>query len=246
LTPDSTPSPRRPWPRAILFDLDDTLWPIAPVILQAEQTLFAWLSSNAPRVAERFTIDSLRKARLALLASRPELELDLGALRRAGLLAAFEQAGEDAAKVELAMVEFFAARNAVTPYDDVLPGLRRLRELAVLGSVTNGNADLQAIGLADYFQVSLSAPQFGRAKPDPAIFHAACAALGVAPHEAVYVGDDLVLDVEGAQRAGLCGVWMNRTASLRHLEAGVRPDAIVASFDELLAWLAAQPLAKGA
>ena len=246
MTPDSTPSPRRPWPRAILFDLDDTLWPIAPVILQAEQTLFAWLSSNAPRVAERFTIDSLRKARLALLASRPELELDLGALRRAGLLAAFEQAGEDAAKVELAMVEFFAARNAVTPYDDVLPGLRRLRELAVLGSVTNGNADLQAIGLADYFQVSLSAPQFGRAKPDPAIFHAACAALGVAPHEAVYVGDDLVLDVEGAQRAGLCGVWMNRTASLRHLEGGVRPDAIVASFDELLAWLAAQPLAKGA
>jgi len=234
--PAPTPS-RRPWPRAVLFDLDDTLWPIAPVILQAEQTLFAWLSSNAPRVAARFTIDSLRQARLALLASRPELQLDLGALRRAGLLAAFEQAGEDVAKVELAMVQFFAARNAVLPYDDVLPGLLRLKDRVLLGSVTNGNADLQTIGLAQHFQVSIAAPQFGRAKPDPAIFHAACEALGVAPHEAVYVGDDLVLDVQGAQRAGLRAVWMNRTASRRHLEEGVQPDAIAANFGELLAWL---------
>ncbi|HBZ05067.1 MAG TPA: hydrolase, partial [Massilia sp.] len=102
------------------------MWPIAPVILQAEQILFAWLAANAPRVAERFTIDSLRQARLELLAQRPELQLDLGALRRVGLEAAFEQVGEDLSKVELAMTEFFAARNAVVPYDDVLPGLSGL------------------------------------------------------------------------------------------------------------------------
>lgn len=230
-------TPRRPWPRAVLFDLDDTLWPIAPVILQAEQTLFAWLASHAPRVAERFTIESLRQARLELLAQRPEFQLDLGALRRAGLIAAFEQAGEDIAKVELAMIEFFAARNAVIPYDDVLPGLLRLKGKVLIGSVTNGNADLQTIGLAHHFNASVAAPQFGRAKPDAAIFHAACDALGVAPNDAVYVGDDLILDVQGAQRAGLRGVWMNRTASRRHLEEGVQPDAIVADFDELLAWL---------
>ncbi|XYJ10932.1 HAD family hydrolase [Telluria sp. B2] len=232
-----TTTPRRPWPRAVLFDLDDTLWPIAPVILQAEQTLFAWLADHAPRVAERFTIDSLRQARLELLAQRPEFQLDLGALRRAGLEAAFAQAGEDLSKVELAMVEFFAARNAVIPYDDVLPGLLRLKGKVLIGSITNGNADLQTIGLAHHFKASVAAPQFGRAKPDPAIFHAGCDALGVAPQEAVYVGDDLILDVQGAQRAGMRAVWMNRTASRRHLEVGVQPDAIVADFDELLAWL---------
>ena len=228
---------RRPWPKAILFDLDDTLWPIAPVIVQAEQTLFAWLANNAPRVAERFTIDSLRQARLELLARHPEFHLDLGALRRAGLLAAFEQTGEDAGKVELAMTEFFAARNAVTPYDDVLPGLLRLKGRVLIGSVTNGNADLQTIGLSHHFQASVAAPVFGRAKPDAAIFHAACAALGVTPEETVHVGDDLLLDVQGAQRAGLRAVWMNRTASRRHLEEGVEPDATVASMDGLLDWL---------
>ncbi|NHZ34436.1 HAD family hydrolase [Massilia rubra] len=230
-------TPRRTWPKAILFDLDDTLWPIAPVILQAEQTLHAWLHSNAPRVAERFTIDALRQARLALLAQQPEFELDLGALRRAGLLSAFEAAGEDGAKVEQAMVHFYAARNAVIPYDDVVPGLLRLKGRSMLGSVTNGNADLQAIGLSHHFKVSVAASQFGRAKPDAAIFLAACAELGVDPADAVYVGDDVLLDVQGAQRAGLRAVWLNRTGSERHLEHGVAPDAICRSFDELLDWL---------
>jgi putative hydrolase of the HAD superfamily len=229
---------RRAWPKAILFDLDDTLWPIAPVILQAEESVFAWLREHAPRVAERFTIESLRQARMELLARQPEFHLDLGKLRRAGLHAAFEEAGEDAAKVELAMVQYFAARNAVIPYDDVLPGLLRLKDQVLVGSISNGNADLQTIGLSHHFKVSVAAHQLGVAKPDSAIFLAACRELGVAPEDAVYVGDDVLLDVQGAQRAGLRAVWMNRTGSTRHLEHEVVPDAIVSNFDELLDWLA--------
>jgi putative hydrolase of the HAD superfamily len=228
---------RRAWPKAVLFDLDDTLWPIAPVILQAEETLFAWLRAHAPRVARQFTIDSLRQARLELLARQPEFQLDLGKLRHAGLVAAFEHAGEDAAKVELAMAQFFAARNAVVPYDDVLPGLLRLKGRVLVGSITNGNADLQTIGLARHFEASVAAPQLGVAKPDPAIFLEGCRLLDVAPHEAVYVGDDVLLDVQGAQRAGMRGVWMNRNGSNKHVEHGVQPDAIVRNFDELLDWL---------
>ncbi|RZA34796.1 MAG: HAD family hydrolase [Lysobacteraceae bacterium] len=228
---------RRPWPKAVLFDLDDTLWPIAPVILEAEQILFAWLRTHAPRVAQQFSIDTLRQARLELLARRPEFQLDLGALRRAGLIAAFEQAGEDSAKVERAMTEFFAARNAVIPYDDVLPGLLRLKGRMRIGSVTNGNADLQTIGLARHFDVSVAAPSFGVAKPDPRIFLEACTLLGVAPHEAVYVGDDLLLDVGGARRAGLRAVWMNRVGKVNDLASDIQPDAEVNSLDGLLDWL---------
>ena len=227
----------RPWPKAVLFDLDDTLWPIAPVIIEAEKILYAWLSEHAPRVVEQYTIDTLRQARLELLASRPEFQLDLGALRRAGLVAAFEQAGEDVGKVELAMVEFFAARNAVIPYDDVVPGLLRLKSRVLIGSVTNGNADLQTIGLARHFHASVAAHQLGVAKPEPAIFHAGCEALGVHPSEAVYVGDDLLLDVQGAQAAGLRAVWMNRVGKRNELPHAVRPEAEVSSLDELIAWL---------
>lgn len=231
-------------PKAILFDLDDTLWPIAPVIAAAELTLHAWLAEHAPKVAARFSIDELRRRRMALLAERPELVIDLGALRRAALLAAFEHAGEDAAIVDGAMRHFAAARNAVTPYDDVLPGLLRLKDRLLLGTITNGNADLEVVGLAHHFTVSLAASHFGRAKPDPAIFLAACAALGVEPHEAVYVGDDLQLDVAGAQRAGLRAVWLRRgdaaTPDAGAAAGRIRPDAVCASLDELLDWLERQ------
>ena len=237
ITDPSTDAVRPAWPKAVLFDLDDTLWPITPVIVQAELTLYAWLQQHAPRVAAGFTIDTLRQARLALLARQPELHLDLGALRRAALLAAFEQAGEDHAKVALAMDHFFAARNAVAPYADVINGLERLNRRVLLGSISNGNADLHAIGLAHHFTVSVAAHQFGCAKPDPAIFLDACRQLKVAPGEALYVGDDLLLDVRGAQQAGLRAVWLNRSGSSAHLELGVAPDAICTDFDQLLDWL---------
>ena len=227
----------RPWPQAILFDLDDTLWPIGPVIARAEQTLFAWLQTHAPRVAARTSIDALREARMALLAREPAYHLDLGKLRRAGLLAAFAEAGEDAALVDAAMAHFVAARNAVIPYDDVHEGLARLRGRAKLGTVSNGNADLRAIGMDHHFAVSLAAHEHGSAKPDPAIFLAACARLGVAPADAVYVGDDVLLDVRGAQQAGLRAVWLNRVGSDAHLAHGVQPDAICRDFGQLIAWL---------
>lgn len=225
--------------KAVLFDLDDTLWPIVPVIQRAENLLFGWLQRNAPEVAARFSIESLRRRRMELMATDPLYQLDLRTLRRAGLLEAFAAAGEDPALVERAMDVFSKARNEVEPFEDVLPTLASLGGKVLLGSVSNGVADLNAIGMAHHFRVSVAAHHCGCAKPDAAIFHAACDALGVAPEEAVYVGDDPLLDVEGAQKAGLRGVWINRPQLWpdRTLPDHVRPDAIVATLYELEQWL---------
>lgn len=230
------------WPKAVLFDLDDTLWPIGPVIEQAEHSLFAWFREHAPRLAAAHSIDSLRKARLELLARRPELGIDLARLREIALRDAFEEVGEELALVELAMEQFCAFRNAVTPYPDVAPGLVALNARTLVGSVTNGVADLAVIGLAGHFRVSVAAREFGRAKPDPGIFRAACELLAVAPHDALYVGDDLHIDVQGAQQAGLRAVWMNRAAKAPSGDAAdIRPEAEVRSLAGLLAWLDGAP-----
>ncbi len=232
------------YPKAILFDLDDTLWPIAPVIVEAESRVFTWLQAQAPRVAERFSIDALRLRRQALLAREPRYAVDLGALRRAILHQAFFEAGEDSAKVEPAMDVFFAARNDVTPFADVLPALPRLARLARLGTVTNGNANLAAIGLAHHFEVSLSAAEYGKGKPEAGIFVAACAAIGVAPRDTLYVGDDILIDVRGAQQAGLRAAWINRSGSDADVRHGVRPDLACADLGQLLQWLE-RPAAQG-
>ena len=225
--------------KAVLFDLDDTLWPIVPVIRRAEQLLHVWLAAHVPAVAEQWSIDSLRARRSVLMRENPHFQIDLWALRHAGLTEAFIACNADTEMIAHAMEVFATARNDVTPFADVVPGLQRLAHRFALGSISNGFADLGQIGLAPLFKVSLAAHSFGSAKPDPALFRAACDALGVAPAEAVYVGDDLQLDVVGAQAAGLRGVWMNRFA--RTLPPEVRPDAVCSDLDALESWLQALP-----
>ena len=215
------------------------MWPIVPVSVRAESILFEWLAAHVPKVAQQFSIEGLRKRRMALLAENPRYAIDLRALRHAGLCEAFSSCGEDTTKVDHAMKVFSTARNSVTPFEDVHPTLARLHGRVALGSVSNGAADLGAIGMAHYFQTSIAAHSFGSAKPDPAIFHAACDALNVAPAEAVYIGDDPVLDVEGAQQAGLLAVWMNRSAlqPRRILPDHIEPDAVCSTLYELDEWL---------
>jgi putative hydrolase of the HAD superfamily len=224
--------------RAVLFDLDDTLWPIVPVIVRAETLLFDWLSEHAPKVSARYTIASLRSHRSQLMKDQPALAFDLTALRLNSLCEIFDLCGEDKSKLNQAMTLFSHARNQVTPYEDVLECLPKLSSKLILGSLTNGGADLQAIGMAHHFQVSLAAHQLGCAKPDPKIFNAACEALQLPPEQVAYVGDDLRLDVEGAQKAGLTGIWLNREQKPINEDcAHIRPDAILRTLHELDDWL---------
>ncbi|HVL75124.1 MAG TPA: HAD family hydrolase [Noviherbaspirillum sp.] len=224
--------------KAVLFDLDDTLWPIVPAIERAEALMYDWLERHVPAVAREVTIESMRARRQALMETDPIYQIDLRRLRHAVLAEAFHQHGADPALVEHAMEVFSRARNEVQPFDDVVPVLTRLRQRYILGSVSNGVADLKAIGLAHFFHASVAAYQLGCAKPDPEIFLTACRTLDISPEHAVYVGDDPLLDVKGAQRAGLRAVWLDRALHPRRpVPADLQPDAVCADLHALHAWL---------
>jgi putative hydrolase of the HAD superfamily len=51
----------------------------------------------------------------------------------------------------------------------------------------------------------------GAAKPAAQAFRGACEQLGVAPEQTLFVGDDIEAEARGSSRAGLRGVWLNRT-----------------------------------
>jgi len=225
--------------KAVLFDLDDTLWPINPVIAKAEIVLHGWLGAHAPKVARQFTIAELRARRMRLMEADPRYKVELRAVRQASLTEAFIATGEDVAKVGAAMAVFDKERNAVTLYDDVVPGLLRLGTRFATGSISNGFSNLEEIGIAHHFDVSIAAHRFGFAKPDREIFHAACDMLKVKPSEAVYVGDDTAADVEGAQKAGLRGLLMNRPdlQPIKRLPSHIKPDVILTDLHELVRWL---------
>ncbi len=62
--------------RAITLDLDDTVWPIAPVMVRAERVLADWLREHAPRTAERWPLPKMRELRDAVAAEHPDLAHD--------------------------------------------------------------------------------------------------------------------------------------------------------------------------
>ncbi len=170
-----------------------------------------WLRENCPRIPERLSLDDLRAARLELAAREPHNAHDFTYLRIASLAQHAREFGYDESIAEKAFEIFIAARNQLDLFDDVRPGLRRLSLRYALASLSNGNADLGRIGLAEHFRVSLNARGVGAAKPDRRCFERLVADLALAPHEVMYVGDDPMLDVEAARASGLCTAWMNRT-----------------------------------
>ncbi len=201
--------------RAISLDLDDTLWPVGPTIVRAEQRAQAALTENAPQVALRWDIDHLRALRAKILDEQPRLRHDLLQIRRLALQHAFADCGSSpaasAAPIETTLSVFMVARNEVELYPEVEACLQRLARRYRIASLTNGNADLKIIGLAHLFHTTVSAHEHGTSKPDPALFHIACKQLECAPQQVLHVGDDPDFDVRGAINAGLQAVWINRT-----------------------------------
>jgi putative hydrolase of the HAD superfamily len=195
---------------AISLDLDDTLWPVEPAILAAEQQLDDWLRRHHAPVAARWPIAALRALRDEISGERPDLAHDYTAQRLLTLERAFAACGIDDRHVAGAFEVYHAARNRIECYADALPALQAIAARLPLVSISNGNADLQRIGLRAHFRHCISARECGFAKPSAAIFHAACALLGLAPGQVLHVGDDPLLDVIGARAAGLRAAWLNR------------------------------------
>ena len=217
--------------RALCFDLDDTFWDVRQVLDRAEQRVGAFLERRYPRLALRHGRADFLAARLQLAAAAPDRAHDLTWLRTETMrrLAVAEgypdEAGAEAFEV------FIAARNEVELFEDVRPALVALGARFRLGTFSNGNADLRRIGLHEHFVSVLNAESVGHAKPRPEAFFAAAAALGVAPPEMLYVGDNPRLDVVGAREAGCRAAWVNRNA--QPWPEGLQPGADIEVTDLL-------------
>jgi len=196
--------------QAVIFDLDDTLWEVGPVIVRAEHAMLEFLARRYPRVLELHTLDSMRDVRARMALEHPAMRHDFTWLRLESLRHHAREAGYPSTMAQEAFAVFYRARNEVTLYDDALPALEQLHGRFRLFAISNGNADLAAIGLARYFERSLAAREAGMLKPDPRIFAMLLERAGLAPRHAVHVGDDPEADVEGARRAGVAPVWLNR------------------------------------
>jgi putative hydrolase of the HAD superfamily len=222
--------------RLIVVDLDDTLWPCAPVIRAAEEALWGWLAPRAPQLAARHDLGTLRAHRIGYARAHPDIAHDITTLRAAALAEALREQGEDPALAEPAVAAFLAVRQRVEPYPEVAEVLARWRDRYRLVAVSNGNADLERTPLRGLFHHALNAAMVGAMRPDPALFHAALARAGVEPAAALHVGDDPVNDVATARAVGLRTAWVNRAG--REFPAELpRAEVEVSDLRALASWL---------
>ncbi|MCP5262625.1 MAG: HAD-IA family hydrolase [Rhodoferax sp.] len=223
--------------KAIGLDLDDTLWPIWPVITRAEAQMLEFLQPRAPGAAAVFADPVRRQAvRAQVVRDNPDLSHNMSVLRLESIRSALRDNGEDVALAEAAFDVFFECRMQVRLYDDALPALARLAARYPIVAVSNGNADIHRVGIGRHFAANMSAHVFGVGKPDVRIFHAAARAAGVAPHEVLHVGDDPELDVLGGLGAGMQTVWVNRGGhAWQHAQ---QPHASVTDLQQLCELLA--------
>ncbi len=204
--------------RALLFDLDDTLYGFAPCdevgLVAAHTVLARHFDIGAPDfralhdrvrrdVAERLSGQAASHSRTLFFKSM--LEELTGGCR-----------GDLAVRMTDGYWDAFLDHMTPGPHThDVLARLGATCELAL---VTNQTADVQLrkirkLGLEPYFAVVVTSEECGIEKPDARVFQRALTALGVAAEEAVMVGDDPERDIRGASELGLYTVQTTEFAS---------------------------------
>ena len=196
--------------QAITFDLDDTLWEIAPVIARAERKVYEEIQSRFPHVSQRYALEDIQIVRQEILEMNPSVAHNLTEIRRLTFRKMLSECGYEPDESSVLLQQYLDLRHDVEFFLDVMPALEFLSERYKLMTITNGNADIGRLGISRFFRGHVSAGMFGILKPDPRIFHHACDLLQEDPRVVLHVGDHPIDDVLGALGAGLQSIWVNR------------------------------------
>lgn len=93
---------------------------------------------------------------------------------------------------------------------------------------------LARLGLLDLIEVAIFSDEVGACKPGAAIFARALADLGAVPHQALHVGDQPVLDVQGGKSAGLVVAQFAHRGRILPPVDPWHPDVVITDLREVL------------
>ena len=211
----------------LLFDLDDTLY--------SRRAAFAsWLDA--------YLHGTLR---LTEPAEITQVQSVIHALDRNGYgskQAIFERLhtlypalpGEPSRSVETFFAEFLTHVRPEPETETLLDALAGAN--IPFGVITNGSVrqwrKIEALGLDKRTSCLFVSETFGVKKPDPVIFHAAAACLGVPPTDILFIGDNPIADIVGAHAAGMPAAWLHRDQAWP-AEIKDKPEFVISTLGDL-------------
>ncbi len=221
-------------PRAISFDLDNTLFDRPHSLRVFTARLMAEFSGKLLGVTSEEVFTAIAQADGDGYRSRQHA---MEHLRRA----TFWKCRPDLASLRRFWDLTFPL--SVVPYEDSRSALEECARLGLkLALISNGwsalqRQKLQTLGFDVFFDVILIGEEVGMEKPDAAVFDHAVRQLQTLPSQIWHVGDDPVNDVHGSSNAGLLPVWLATTQNWPL--ATVQPGITVKTLAEVVTLLKA-------
>ena len=208
--------------RAVLFDLDDTLFDhqhCARASLQAVHDRHACLRGRSFEEVEQAHAGLLEELHHEVVLGR----LDIDTARRERFRRLFLAVGERASEALVRDVAtdyrraYVAARRGVAGAAALLAHTRARAAVAIVSNnvLEEQQNKLRHCGLDTLIDALVVSEEEGISKPDPAIFMRALARVNGTPDSAVMVGDSWAADIAGARAAGIRAIWFNRHGLLR-------------------------------
>jgi HAD superfamily hydrolase (TIGR01509 family) len=196
----------------ITFDADDTLWDFETGMLAALRRLRDQIVLLADGVNSVPSLISMLETRGSVDLDSAFFDATLDLRRREAIRRSAAGAGlEEPALIDRLFEMYVATRVSNTPiFPETEPTLAILGQRFQLGVITNSNTDPAEVGLSTQFSFAILADSEPFHKPDPRIFEYAASVGGYELQHSVHVGDSIVSDVEGANRAGVTSVWYDR------------------------------------
>lgn len=224
--------------KAITFDLDDTLYDNTPFLKKAvEQMMIAVRQVDG---LQDVTVAEYDKIKQDILLDEPEIYHDVliwraESIRRFLQFKGIKDQQQISRVTDNAMDNFVFWRNKVVVPEQSLAVLAALAEKYPLAVISNGNADINKIGLASYFKFALRGGVDGLSKPFPDMFQLAAQQLALPVESILHVGDHLYADVQGAINSGMQACWINLsdTNIYQQNEATLLPHVEINQLSEL-------------
>jgi putative hydrolase of the HAD superfamily len=232
-------------PKAILFDLDDTILDYDSVADRSWKQVCDTVSPKLPGLGTQELCAAL-KAKAQWFWSNPDRHLrgrrDLLAARIEIVSSVLQCLGVSDPEIceEISVAYEKIRTELIAPRPGAIETLRQLhRDGIKLGLVTNGakepqRAKIDRFGLEPLFDSIAIEGEFGIGKPDRSVYEHSMKKLGVNPRQTWMIGDNLYFDVGAAQELGIWGIWVDWRRSGLSKDSKVKPDRIVHLISDLV------------
>jgi len=224
--------------RAVLFDIDDTLFSTSEFARTARRNSIRALIRAGVRMTEKELMRELEEV-IAEFSSNYQKHFDkllqrIPRSRYRGI--------NPSILVAAAVIGYHDTKfHQLKPYADAVTLLRALRKTSlVCGVVTDGLMVKQAekllrLGIYELFdpQAIFISDEIGISKPNPKLYRRACQSLGVPPSAVLYVGDNPMNDVDPPNSIGMHTALLRRYGKYSHLVGKTYADFTIKSFREL-------------